>query len=188
MRSGTEVSATDIVFVGLGIIWSPGAEALKLQRDLNMRSLEDLSAVAVRAGYEICYVDLPSKVSGFATVIASKPHIVVNRAKSPQHQQYTIAHELGHQVLHVNPPQPPNQLSPQIKGMAEYQADMFAATLIFATTNDKEREDMLKQNPESFTITVSALLMSAVILVIALILYLCSGLSSARPSNVAERE
>ena len=120
MRSGTEVSTTDIVFVGLGIIWNPGAEALKLQRDFNMRSLEDLSAAAIRAGYEICYVDLPSKVSGFAAVIASKPHIVVNRAKSLPDQQYTIAHELGHQVLHVNPTLDPNQLSLQIKDMAEF--------------------------------------------------------------------
>lgn len=188
MRSGTEVSTSDIVLVSLGIIWNPGAEALKLQRDFNMRSLEDISAAAGRVGCEICYVDLPPRVSGFAAIIASKPHIVVNRAKSPQHQQYTIAHELGHQVLHVNPAQDPNQLSLQIKDMADFQADMFAATLIFVTTNDKEREDVLKQNPESLIIPAFATLMTVVVLVIALLIHLCSRLFPARPSNLVERE
>src|SRR5229473_5307697 len=131
MRSGTEVFTSDMVLVGLGMIWNPGAEALKLRLDLNVLSLEDIPAAAGRVGCKISYVDLPTKVSGFASVIADKLYIVVNRAKSPQHQQYTIAHELGHHVLHLNPAQDPNQLGLHIKDMAEFQAHMFAATLIF---------------------------------------------------------
>ena len=38
-----------------------------------------------------------------------------------------------------------------IEGMEEFQADMFAATLVVCDNNDKEREDVLKQNPESPT-------------------------------------
>ena len=44
-------------------------------------ALEDLSVVVERAGSEICYVDLPETVGGFAQVIAGKPQVVVNRGK-----------------------------------------------------------------------------------------------------------
>ena len=44
---------------------------------------------AGRAGYEVAYVDLPTKVSGFVEVMAGKPHIVVNRAKSRSTSKYT---------------------------------------------------------------------------------------------------
>jgi Zn-dependent peptidase ImmA (M78 family) len=186
MSSDGKVSTSDVVLLGLGIIWSPGAEAIKVQRDFNVRSLEDISAAANRVGCEICYVDLPPKVSGFATVIASKRHIVVNRAKSPQHQQYTLAHELGHQVLHVSSAQDPNQLGLQIKDIAEFQAHMFASTLIFATTNDKEREDILKQNPESFIMPALAIFVTVIFLVIALLFYLCSRLFPAHTPNLLE--
>jgi Zn-dependent peptidase ImmA (M78 family) len=188
MRSDTEASISDITLVLLGMICNPGVEALKLQRDFNVRSLEDIPAAAGRVGCEICYVDLPLKVSGFVAVIAGTPHIVVNRAKSPQHQQYTLAHELGHQVLHVNPVQDPNHPGLQIKDMAEFQAHMFASTLMFMTTNDKEREDVLMQNPESLTMPALAILATVIVLVIALLFYLCSRLFPAHPPTLAERE
>jgi Zn-dependent peptidase ImmA (M78 family) len=188
MRSDTEASISDIALVVLGMIWNPGVEALKLQRDFNVGSLEDISRAAGRVGCEICYVDLPPKVSGFAAVIAGTPHIVVNRAKSSQHQQYTLAHELGHQVLHVNPVQDPNQPGLQIKDMAEFQADMFASTLMFMTTNDKEREDVLAQNPESLTMPALAMVATVMFLVIALLFYICSRLFPAHPPNLAERK
>jgi Zn-dependent peptidase ImmA (M78 family) len=185
MRSDTEVSTFDIVLVGLGIIWNPGAEAIKLQRDFNVLSLADIPAAAGRVGCEICYVDLPPKVSGFATVIASKPHIVVNRAKSPQHQQYTLAHELGHQFLHLNPAPDPNQLGLPIKDIAEFQAHMFASTLMFVTTNDKEREDMVKQNPEAFIMPALAIFVTVVFVVIALLFYVCARLSQRQlPASI----
>jgi Zn-dependent peptidase ImmA (M78 family) len=153
-----------------------------------VRSLEDIPTAAGQAGCEISYVDLPSKFSGFATVIAGTPHIVVNRAKSPLHQQYTLAHELGHQVLHVNPVQDPNHPGLQIKDMAEFQAHMFASTLMFMTANEKEREDVLKQNPESLTMPALAILATVIVLVIALLIHVCSRLFPAHPPNLAERE
>ncbi len=188
MRPDSEVLASDMVLVGLGMIWNPGAEALKLRLDLNVCSLEDIPAAAGRVGCEIRCVDLPPKVSGYAAVIANKPYIVVNRAKSPRHQQYTVAHELGHHVLHLNSAQDPNQLGLQTKDIAEFQANMFAATLIFATTNDKEREDVLKQNPESLTTPILAIFATVLVLVIALLFYVCSRLFPAHASNLAERK
>ena len=83
------VSEFDIFAESSAMIMKPGMEAINLQRDLNIHSVEDIPFAAERAGYEISYVDLPVKVSGVALVIAEKPHIVVNRAKpSKSHQVY----------------------------------------------------------------------------------------------------
>ena len=188
MTLNTEMSTSEIVLEGLGFIWNPGAEALKVQQDLNVRSLGELAAAAGRAGYEICYVDLPPKVSGFAVVIAGRPHIVINRAKSRPHQQYTIAHELGHHVLHVNPTQDPNQPGLPIKNFAEFQAHMFAASLIFWTMNDKQREDVLKQNPESLIFPALAIFMSFAVILTPLLVHLWSRLFPGLRSGSAESE
>src|SRR5712692_4672108 len=176
MRSDAKGSSLDMVLEGLGMIWNPGVEALKLQQELSVRSLEDVSAAAERAGYEVCYADLPMRVSGFALVIAGKPCIVVNRAKSPQHRQYTVAHELGHHVLHVNPSHDPNKLGLSTEGMADFQAHMFASALVIWVMKDEEREDVLRQNPESFAILLASIFITAAIILIPLLAYLWSRL------------
>jgi hypothetical protein len=83
-------SSLEVMLEGLEMIWAPGAEAVKVQQALGVRSLADMTAALERAGYEVCCVDLPERVSGFAKVIEGKPHIVLNRAKSAEHLQYTI--------------------------------------------------------------------------------------------------
>lgn len=188
MRSDVKGSSLDMVLEGLGLIWNPGVEALKLQRELGVRSLEDVPAAAERAGYEICYADLPMNVSGLATVIAGKPHIVVNRAKSPQHRKYTIAHELGHHVLHVNPSHEANKLGLPTEGLAELQAHMFASTLVVRVAKDGEREDVLKHNPESFAMLFASLFMSAAIILIPLLVYLWSRIFHKQPAGSVERK
>lgn len=178
MSSGDKTSSTDIFLRGLEIIWNPGVEGLKLRQKMNVGSLKDISIAAERAGYEVCCVDLPENVSGFAVLIAGKPYIAVNRAKSPQHRLYTIAHELGHQILHLDTAQDPNQ------DLAEFQAHMFAASLVLGTTNDDEREDVVKQNPESLLVPAVAIFMTLVIAVILLLVYLQSRLFPAQlPSS-----
>jgi len=189
MSSGNEISSSDFVLKALEIIWTPGIEALKLQKELNVRSLEDTAAAAERAGYAVCYADLPMKVSEFAAVIAGKPIIVVNRAKSPQHRQYTVPHELGHHVLHLNPSRQSHQLiSSSEDGMAEFQAHMFAATWVIWVADDEEREDVLKQNPESALILFSSVFMSLGIILISLIVYLWPRLFRARLPGLIEKK
>lgn len=188
MRSDTELSNSEIVLECLGVLWTPGGEALKLQMNLNIRSVEDIPIAADRAGIAVCYVDLPEKVSGFADVIGGKPHIVVNRAKSREHQQYTVAHELGHQVLHVSAEGRASQLGLLTKELVEFQAHMFAATMVLGVTNDKDREDVLRQNPESRLFPAISFFMTVALLLVALLGYLWSRLSPRQLSGSAASE
>lgn len=174
MRSDSEISSLDSVFEGLQIIWGPGAEALRVQQALNVRSLEDTAAAAERAGYQVCYVDLPANVSGFAMVIEGRPYIVINRAKSPQHWQYTVPHELGHHVLHLNPSRDVSQLGASSEGVAEFQAHLFAATWVIQLANDQEREDVLRRNPELFAIPILSIFVTFALILIALLVPLWS--------------
>jgi Zn-dependent peptidase ImmA (M78 family) len=185
MKSVTELSGSEIVVEFLKIIWMPAAEALNVQNDLNVHSLNETSAAAERAGYEICYADLPAKVSGFAMSIAGKPHIVVNRAKSTEHQQYTLFHELGHQVLHANPSRNPSALL--IEGMEEFQAHIFAFVWIMRVASVKERENVLRQNPESSAFMSLAVVMTGGILAVALLVYLLSRLFPTKPSSALRK-
>jgi Zn-dependent peptidase ImmA (M78 family) len=187
MKSETEQSGPEIVVELLKIIWMPAAEALRVQKDFNVRSLEETSAAAERAGYEVCHVDLPAKVSGFAEVIGGKPHIVVNRTKSPEHQQYTVPHELGHHVLHLNPSRNPVPSVLSIKVMEEFQAHMFAAVWVMWVADGKEREDVLRQNPESALLILS-IFMTVGIIVVALLAYLLSPLFRTRLSSAVEEK
>lgn len=188
MKSEDELSGSDVVLELLKMIWAPAAEAVRVQKDLNVRSLGETSAAAERAGCEVCYADLPPKVSGFAEVIGGIPHIVINRAKSSEHQQYTVPHELGHFVLHLNPSRNPVQSVLSIEGMEEFQAHMFAAAWVMSLPNGKEREDVLRQNPELSVYLFMSLFMTGGILVFALSAYVLSHLFRPRLSSAAEEK
>ncbi len=188
MRSDNDLSNSEIVLACLGVIWTPGGEALKLRINLNIHSMEDICDAAERAGYEVCYVDLPEKVSGFAGVIGGKPHIVVNRAKPLEHQRCTVAHELGHHVMHMNPTQAVQPLGPLTEELEEFQAQMFAATMVLGATNDGDREVVIKQNPELLAIHVAAVFITIATVVIMLIIYLCSRLFPIEHSSMEARK
>ena len=70
MSGDNGISRVDGVLDILGILWNPGVEAMRVQKELKVQSLGDTIAAAERAGYEVCYADLPDSVSGFATVFA----------------------------------------------------------------------------------------------------------------------
>jgi Zn-dependent peptidase ImmA (M78 family) len=167
------------------MIWAPGAEAVRLQQSMDVRSLADTSAAVERAGYRICYVDLPKKVSGLATVIEGQPYIVLNRAKSVAHLQFTVPHELAHHILHLDASRDPGPLGAPSKGTAEFQAHQFAAMWIFLLGTDEERQNVLNQNPESLVIVGLCLLMTAGVILVPLIAHLWSYL---RRTNLPEPE
>ena len=169
MRSVTESSTFDLIVESLSIIWNPGLEALRLKQAFDIKSLADIPVAAVQAGFEICNVDLPSKVSGFPLVVAEKRLIVINRAKPLLHKDYTVAHELGHHLLHLSPSQT-SDLSMTID-IQEFQANMFATALVVWTANDQEREAMGKLNPELHFTPVAALLLTLAAILIALVVH-----------------
>jgi len=147
----------------------PVLKAAQMQKALNIRSFEETSAAAQRAGFEISFVDLPGKVSGLVAPIGGKPHIVVNRRKSLEHQQYTILHELGHCLLHVNPSPSADLPVSEIEGLVEFQADIFAIGWIIQTEDDQKRVEVLNQNPEAAMVTLLAGGMTVGVLIFALI-------------------
>ncbi len=169
-------SSLEVMLEGLEMIWAPGTEAVKVQQALGVRSLADMTAALERAGYEVCCVDLPERVSGFAQVIEGKPHIVLNRAKSAEHLHYTMSHELGHHVLHLDDSRDSQTKLPSADLM-EFQAHQFASLWILYLANDKEREDVLSQNPEWLMIGFISLLMTAGAIVIPLIAHLLLSLN-----------
>jgi Zn-dependent peptidase ImmA (M78 family) len=174
MKPDVEISGFDFLVESLERIWKPGMEAVKLQSKSDIRSLDDIPRAAERAGCEISYVDLPEKISGFAQVIDGQPHIVVNRAKPLEHSEFTIAHELGHHVLHSNPLQDGDQANCLTASNVEFEANLFGATLVTAVTTDEERQDMVRHNPEIHsTLAVSAFGMMLAILM-ALAFWICS--------------
>jgi len=172
-------SSLEFMLEGLEMIWAPAAEAVKVQQAWGVRSLGEMPNALKRAGYEVCYVDLPERVSGFAKVIEGQPHIVLNRAKSAEHLQFTVSHELGHHVLHLDASRDLQQGSPS-EGLAEFQAHQFATLSILLLANEKERQDLLNQNPEWLLVGATSLLMTAGVILIPLIAHLWSSLSGFR--------
>ena len=115
----------------------------KARQALGVQSLADVAPALERAGYEICRVDLPQKVSGFATLVEGQPYIALNRTKSAEHLQYTVGHELGHHVLHLGTSRNPKTglLS---EGLTDFR-HIFATLWILLLANDKERQEVLDQ-------------------------------------------
>jgi hypothetical protein len=176
MKPGNDISMFGCLVQGVGEIWSPASEALRLRKDLNVQSLEETAAAAERAGCEVFYVDLPKKVSGFADIIDGKAHIVLNRAKSQRNLEYTLPHELAHCILHLNSSRNPGQPRVPNLGIAEFQADLFASTWVNWLGDDKQREEMLTGNRESSIAIVTSLLLTLALVAIAIIAWVFSKL------------
>jgi IrrE N-terminal-like domain len=180
MKPEYEGSTAEMLFQGFGTIWSAAGEAIRLQEELNVRSLEETAAAAEQAGCEVCYADLPEKVSGFAEMIEQKPHIVLNRAKSPENLAYTLPHELGHCVLHLSPSPDASQPRLAPKGAAEFEAHLFAASWVTHAANHQRSREILAANPESLATIVGGFILTLALVVIAVIAWLCSKLTSVK--------
>jgi len=162
----------------LSLIWSPAVEAVRLQNDLSVVSLEETIAAAERAGCDVHFADLPDNISGFAGLIGNKPAVVVNRDKSIQHQQYTLLHELGHAVLHLNPANKSHDLVTISEDLADFQADMFAAAwIIHVSKDDQQKKEILKHNPEASFVMFGALVVTVGAVLVVLLLHLWSRVS-----------
>jgi Zn-dependent peptidase ImmA (M78 family) len=103
----------------------------------------DLEAVAKHLAIRILYEDMANDMSGLLVVKAGKRAIGVNRNHYRNRQRFTIAHEIGHFVLHHKSfEDPKNDLhwdkkwayfrSAESAGadLDEYEANQFAAELL----------------------------------------------------------
>jgi Zn-dependent peptidase ImmA (M78 family) len=184
MKPDVEFSLWDIVGESLDRLLKPGMEAIKLRMDHNIRAVEDIPIAAQRAGCQISYVDLPTKVSGFAQVIEGRPHIVVNRTKSPGHTTFTIAHELGHCQLHLTVSPNSEHTAQSTNPTTEFEANAFATMLVATTTSGEQREQMLAHNPEMQSSAVVVSFATFVAILMAVVIWFCSRLFCTPDSAV----
>jgi hypothetical protein len=174
MKPENNLSPSDLLFEGVTRLLSPAGETFRLQKEWNVQSLDETAIAAERAGCEVCYVDLPERVSGFADIIDGKAHIVLNRSKSRQNLEYTLPHELGHCALHLNPSRDGGYMGLLEIGTAEFQADLFAVIWVNWLGNDRQRKEMLAENRESSTAVVMGLLLTLALIAVAIIAWLFS--------------
>ncbi|WP_449396287.1 ImmA/IrrE family metallo-endopeptidase [Devosia riboflavina] len=101
----------------------------------------DPEAVAELLGVQVVYADLgddfAESVSGFIEMDALPPRIVVNNAIHPNRMTFTIAHELGHFLMHKEYAtgenyrvMPRRNVYDGPKPPEEQEADAFAAELL----------------------------------------------------------
>jgi hypothetical protein len=172
MKTNERVSSWEIFFQCLGRIWEPAGVAFRVKHALGVHSLEETTDALGRAGYEVCSVDLPEPVSGVAAIIADRPYIVLNRAKSQEELQYTVLHELGHYTLHLKPVRDYDPLGFPGLGDAELEADLFAASWLFFLRDSKQRNAVLLWNPEISKILAFHLVLSVMFILCALFMSL----------------
>lgn len=74
----------------------------KLLKDtLSVNPPVDVEYIAQHLGINLLFEELESNVSGFLVVKEKKTSIVVNDSHHENRKRFTIAHELGHYVLHA---------------------------------------------------------------------------------------
>lgn len=129
---------------------SPILAAVSLLRTSGLERPIDVESAARRLGLEVEYADLPEKVGGCALAEQGIRCILVNRLRDRNHQEYTLAHELGHHALHLKtlPIESASSFWPS-EAMWNIEADCFAtAWLLLTKTVQDIDEEFLKQNPE----------------------------------------
>lgn len=80
---------------------SPAAKAKELLHQCGVASAPvPVDSIAKYLGVEIRYARLDDELSGMVFIKGGRPIIGVNALHHPNRQRFTIAHELGHYMLH----------------------------------------------------------------------------------------
>lgn len=83
-------------------------KALRVLNEFKAETIPvDVVAVAHRMGVDVHFDDLENEVSGMLVIDHEHKHIVVNSLHPANRQRFTIAHEIGHLILHA-----PNKKEP----------------------------------------------------------------------------
>ena len=139
----------------------------------------DVALVAHRLGLHVERADLPAEVSGFLTLRGKRGTIAYNEAHPLVRQRFTIAHEIGHYMLHRDqsdlfidkryPLWLRDTNASTGDSLQEIQANHFAATLLMPRIAVKEAyskldldldlddEDRLDELARSFAVSKQAL-------------------------------
>lgn len=100
---------------------------LNIEKFINDLSLSEGNTIEIR------YVSLPKATSGILNQENGKWIMSINKNDNPKRQRFTLAHELGHYILHKNKNdffEDSVFFRGEEKTSIEYAANQFAATLL----------------------------------------------------------
>lgn len=99
---------------------------------IKVHETRDPEVIAKNLGIHILYEEL-GKINGFFNIVLGIPFIHINQNLSEEKQAFTLAHELGHAILHEdsNAVFLMNHTYQSVAPM-EVEANRFAAHLIFS--------------------------------------------------------
>jgi hypothetical protein len=126
-----------------------GVEKLEKTLGRTLSPPTNLEALANEIGLKVVYSDeLPDKVGGFlSNPTEDGGLVVVNSKKSKVHQQYSIAHEIGHYWLFHDFEFEMSEIQ------REQEANAFAFFLLGKAISANEVQDFVKENPDLFEIS-----------------------------------
>lgn len=118
------------------------AELLRNAWNLGERPIGDIVSILEAQGFYFftsCLAD--KKIDGYSQMIGSVPIIVLNRAKgTKERRRFSIAHELGHLILHCD--------KKQITDRMEDEADEFAGCFLMPERAIKE--ELIRKDTDYF--------------------------------------
>lgn len=125
------------------------AELILKQFDIDPENIE-VTEIARKFGLNVYSADLGDSLSGFIKKVNGVNNIFVNNNHAGTRQRFTIAHEIGHFVLHnelINT----NNGTVLFRGLGdnweiENQADYFAAALLMPLSAVEEVYNKLNEN------------------------------------------
>lgn len=106
--------------------------------------------IAKRYGLQVIYRPADADVSGMLVVKGGTGLILVNQTHAPQRQRFTVAHELGHYLMHRQPNQEAffrDERSSQGISHQEIQANAFAASLLMPASEIRRFTEGRKLSP-----------------------------------------
>jgi len=150
------------------------AESLLLQFELK-RIPTQLSKIARKLNIAVEYTPLDRELSGMAMIKDDHKLIWINSLHHPNRQRFTLAHEIGHHVLHEDILKDGvhvdkgilrrDTVSSKGSDIKEMQANAFASQLLMPNANvmelgqdlDLDDEDAIKSLAKKFRVSIAAI-------------------------------
>ncbi|MDU1307635.1 MAG: ImmA/IrrE family metallo-endopeptidase [Clostridium perfringens] len=109
-------------------------EIIKLAQNIKIKFGNNPIHICNELGIKINYMNLnPKSYKAYTLAISDNPVISINNNFTETSQKVLCAHELGHALMHKN--KTINQFEDINNGIFEYEANLFAVSLLF-DTND----------------------------------------------------
>ena len=167
--------------VGARDIWNDRSKIYDCARDIlgehwNKPKPVNLKRLARRLDITLEFLPLNASLSGMSFIEGDKAYIGVNSLHHTNRQRFTVAHEIGHHVLHKDLLRDGthvdtiilrrDHLSSEGRDKREIQANAFASELLIPKSllesklrpeTDMQDEELLRSLAEEFQVSLSAL-------------------------------